>query len=327
MPPASNLVIADVGGSTLAAQLGIAVNAAQNSVDSGSLGLQSVNLATSLATYGPGGTAVPTGQFHDHRFDRPSDGRQRRQHDQTIGDLQQAIATATNNKVTLQLNSTGDGFQFVDQAGGAGQLKVAELGGKTAAGLHILGTGTTGPGGHSQIDSRLGTTITTTSTDTLSSLVDENQCRQCRRDGLDHQRRIDVQPQPPAAHVDEDWRRGTIYRRRRRPGAGLLDSDAGQDALLKVGSSASANTFIRTSSTNQFNSVFTGLDVDLNAVGTSPAQVSVVADTSKISGLVRRLSRITIASITQLGTLTELQHGDEQAGDAAGRRQRPAAVE
>ena len=40
----------DKSGSTLATQLGIAVNAPQNSVDSGSLSLQSVNLATSLAT-------------------------------------------------------------------------------------------------------------------------------------------------------------------------------------------------------------------------------------------------------------------------------------
>ena len=43
----------------------------------------------------------------------------------TVGDLQQAIATATSNKVTLQPNSTGDGFQLVDQRRGAGQLTVA----------------------------------------------------------------------------------------------------------------------------------------------------------------------------------------------------------
>ncbi|HEY2253984.1 MAG TPA: flagellar cap protein FliD N-terminal domain-containing protein, partial [Planctomycetaceae bacterium] len=165
-----NLSIADVAGSTLATQLGIAVNAAQNSVSSGSLSLQSVNLATSLATYGPNGTAIPLGQFRitdstGHQTTINFDSSIK-----TVGDLQQFIAAATSSKVTLQLNSTGDGFQLVDQAGGTGQLTVAELGETTATNLHILGTGTT-VSGHSQINSRLGTTITTTSTDTLSSLV------------------------------------------------------------------------------------------------------------------------------------------------------------
>src|SRR5207302_2778263 len=80
-------------------------------------------------------------------------------------------ATATAGKVTLQLNATGDGFDLVDQAGGAGQLTVGELGGHTAAGLRILGTGTTGPGGKSQIDSRVGTAITVAASDTLASLA------------------------------------------------------------------------------------------------------------------------------------------------------------
>src|SRR5262249_54855509 len=117
-----NLVIADVGGGTAAAQLGIAIDAAQNSVDSGPLGRQYVNLATSLATYGQGGTAVPAGLFTI----TDSTGQQSTVNVtssiKTIGDLQQAIAAATAGKVTLQLNATGDGFQLVDHAGGSGQL-------------------------------------------------------------------------------------------------------------------------------------------------------------------------------------------------------------
>ena len=60
---ADNLVIQDVGGSTLATQLGIATNSATSSVDSGNLNLQYVNDATSLSTYAPGGGAVPDGSF------------------------------------------------------------------------------------------------------------------------------------------------------------------------------------------------------------------------------------------------------------------------
>src|SRR5262249_36994197 len=59
----SNLIVTDAGSGTLAAQLGIAVNAAQNSVNSGSLALRYVNQATALSSYGPGGTAIPNGAF------------------------------------------------------------------------------------------------------------------------------------------------------------------------------------------------------------------------------------------------------------------------
>lgn len=60
---ASNLIIADVSSSTLATQLGIAVDAAQDSIDSGSLGLRYVNEATSLDTYAPDGGGVEAGSF------------------------------------------------------------------------------------------------------------------------------------------------------------------------------------------------------------------------------------------------------------------------
>jgi hypothetical protein len=54
---ANNLVIQDVGTSTLAAQLGIAIDAAQDSVDSGRLNLRYVNESTSLKTMLPTGAA------------------------------------------------------------------------------------------------------------------------------------------------------------------------------------------------------------------------------------------------------------------------------
>src|SRR5262249_56857135 len=129
-----NLVIADVGAGTAAAQLGIAVNAAQWSIDSGSLGLQYVNLATSLATYGSGGTAVPNGAFAITDSAGVQSTIVVNGSIQTIGDLKQAIETGTGGKGTLALNATGDGFDLVDQAGGSRQLHVTELGGKNPAG-------------------------------------------------------------------------------------------------------------------------------------------------------------------------------------------------
>jgi flagellar hook-associated protein 2 len=299
-----NLVIADVGAGTAAAQLGIAVNAAQSSIDSGSLGLQYVNLATSLATYGSGGTAVPTGAFSI----TDSAGAQStvvvNGSIQTIGDLKQAIETATGGKVTLALNASGDGFDLVDQAGGSGQLKVSELGGKTAAGLHILGTGTTGPGGHSQIDSRVGTQVTVANTDTLASLAAKINAANA---GVTATIVNDGTTFSPYRLLLTSTQTGAVGRFTVDDGGiglGLALQTQGQDALLKVGSSSSVNTFIRTSSTNHFDAVSPGLAVDLNTVGASPAQVNVVADTSKVAGLLQDFVTNYNGVVSQLGTLT-----------------------
>jgi flagellar hook-associated protein 2 len=299
-----NLVIADVGAGTAAAQLGIAVNAAQSSIDSGSLGLQYVNLATSLATYGPGETAVPNGAFAITDSAGVQSTIVVNSSIQTIGDLKQAIETAAGGKVKLALNATGDGFDLVDQAGGSGQLQVTELGGKTAAGLHILGTGTTGPGGTSQIDSRVGTQVTVANTDTLASLAAKINAANA---GVTATIINDGTTFSPNRLLLTSTQTGAVGRFTVDDGGlglGLALQTQGQDALLKVGSNSSVNTFIRTSSTNHFDSVAPGLAVDLNTVGESPAQVNVVADTSKIAGLLQDFVTNYNGVVSQLGTLT-----------------------
>ena len=301
---AGNLVIADVGPGTLAAQLGIAVNAAQTSVNSGALGLQTVNSATSLATYGPGESAVPAGAFSI----TDSRGAQStvvvNSSVQNVGDLQQAIATATGGKVTLQLNSTGDGFLLVDQAGGAGQLQVSELGGKTAAGLHILGTGTTGPGGKSQIDSRIGTTITTDATDTLATLEAKINAAGAGVTATIVNDGSSFSPNRLLLTSSQTGAQGRFTVDDGGLGLGLATLTVGQDALLKVGGNSTSNAFFRTSSTNHFDSVVPGVAVDLNAVGTGPAQVSVVPDNSKVADLVSTFITSYNNVLKQVGTFT-----------------------
>ncbi len=301
---AANLAIADVGSSTAAAQLGIAVNAAQNSIDSGSLNRQYINLGTSLATYGTGGAAVPAGAFTITDSTGHASTVNVSSSIQTIGQLQQAIATATNNGVTLQLNSTGDGFQLVDHAGGSGQLTVSDLGGKTAAALRVAGVGTAGPGGLSQINSRVGTQITVSATDTLASLAATINAAGAGVTASIINDGSTFSPNRLLLTSTQTGAIGSFTVDDGGLGLGFATQTKGQNALLKVGSSTSASTFIQTSTTNQFNSVFTGLDVDLNTVGTSPAQVSVVPDNSKVAGLVQSFVTSYNSVIQQAGTLT-----------------------
>lgn len=300
-----NLVIADVGAGTAAAQLGIAVNAPQNAVDSGALDLQYVNLATPLSTYGSGKKAIPTGAFvvtdstgHQSTVNVTSSI-------QNLGDLQQAIATATNSKVSLQLNSTGDGFELVDQAGGTGQLKVADLGGTTASALRIAGTGTTGSGGQSQIDSRIGTAITVAATDTLASLAAKINSAgngftaTIINDGSSFSpNRLELTANQTGAIGQFTVDDGGL-------GLGFSTQTKGQDALLKVGSNSSANPFFQSSSTNNFSAALPGLAVELNTVGITPAQVNVAADTSRIPGLLQAFVSNYNTVISQVATLTD----------------------
>ena len=284
---ASNLVIADVGGSTLASQLGIAVNGAQTSIDSGSLHLQYVNLGSSLATYGPGETAVPPGTFSITDSTGQQFSVNVTSSVQTIGDLQQLIATSTSNNVTLQLNSTGDGFQLVDQAGGSRQLAVSDLGGTAAAALKIAGTGTTGGDGKSQIESRAGTQITVAATDTLASLAAKINAAQSGVTATIVNDGSTFSPNRLQLTSSQSGVAGRFTVDDGGLGLGFSTQTQGQNALLKVGSSSSANPFFLTSGTNEFDTAIPDLNITLNTVGSSPAQVNVVSDTSQITNLVQ----------------------------------------
>jgi flagellar hook-associated protein 2 len=285
---ASNLIIADVGAGTLATQLGIAINAAQTAVNSGSLNLRYVGESASLATYAPGATAVRTGGFGivdslgKEHFVNLNDTHK------TIGDVIKAVNQATGGKVTAELNSTGDGFVLIDQAGGTSQLSTKEIGGgKSAADLRILGTGAAGGDGKSRIVSRLATVIDVAATDTLNSVRDKLNAAKA---GFS------------AAILDD----GTAFSPKRLlltssvagsagrflfddGGLGLstaLRSD-GADALLRVGANPET-AFLLSSSTNHFDSVVPGLDIDLLSVGDDPAFVDVVRDTGKVADMIKK---------------------------------------
>jgi flagellar hook-associated protein 2 len=58
---ASNLIIADVGGGSVAADLGLTVDAAQTSIDSGGLGVRRVGQQTLLSDFTADGEAVDAG--------------------------------------------------------------------------------------------------------------------------------------------------------------------------------------------------------------------------------------------------------------------------
>lgn len=137
---ANNLIVANADATNTADLLGIAINAAQSTVDGGSLDLQVVGPQTQLASLN-GGRGVTAGSFKvvDSKgtasiiiLNQPG------AEVTTVGGILDAI-NAGPADVTARINDTGDGILIVDQAAGSATLAVDELsGGTTAKDLHLL---------------------------------------------------------------------------------------------------------------------------------------------------------------------------------------------
>lgn len=283
---ASNLIIADVGGSTLASNLGIRVNAAQTSVNSGSLGLRHVNHTTSLSNYAPDGSGVDAGSF----LIVDSAGNQETvsisSNLKTLGEVIQRINASTTAQVRAELNQTGDGFVIIDEASGTGTLRIQEIAGKTASDLRILGSGSAGSSGAQEIQSRLQTKITVSETDTLSTLVTK----------------ITTESKDLVAGIIND---GSAFNANRlsltskNTGLGgrlLIDSgnldlgldviSAAQDAKLQVGSTP-ASSFLVAASDNVFKEIATGVSVTALTASTTVARVDVAKSSDSLKSALK----------------------------------------
>ncbi len=310
-----NLVIQDVGGSTLATQLGISVNAATSSVDSGALNLQYVNQATSLSTYGAGGTAIPNGNFTITNSAGKSATISVSSADKTLGDVIGLINSSGLN-VTAQLNSTGDGIVLIDNSGGSGALSVKDTnGGTTATDLHIAGTGTTNSNNQSQIDGRTATVINISSTYTLQNLVNA-----IGQSGIVSASIVNdgsaFNPFHLALTSNTNGAAGQFFVSETGGNLGFQTTTQASNALLRVGSGSSG--FIQTSSTNQFNNALPGINVTALAVGQNPDTATVTQDTSGILSSVQNFVTNYNSFISQAQTLTSFNTTTDTGGPLQG---------
>ena len=279
---ASNLIIADVATSTIAADLGIVIDDAVDSVDSDSLALRYVNEATSISKYAPDGGTVEQGliQITDSAgnvgiIDISSSVK-------TVGDVITRINANSSISVTAQLNDTGDGFVLVDNAAGAETLKVEEFGDtSTAADLRLLGDSVVGGDGKQRVTSRKVTQVEIDSTDTLEDLVTKLN----KAGGLVNASTFDD------GSSFNSTRLSLTAASSGKAGRMLID-DGGlglnfttiinaQDSLLQVGSNP-ATAFLITSSDNSYDNVVEGIDLDLVNIGTSPATIDISKNTKSI---------------------------------------------
>lgn len=274
--------IQDVSGN-LATSLHVNVLAAAGAAfkDSGDLNLRFIGENTRFDQLN-GGTGILRGKFRiTNSAGGAADIDLTSTTKQTIGDVLTAI-TAAGISVTARINDTGDGILLTDAAGGSGQLTVSELGGSTAAGLRLLGSGAT------TIDGAFRYEIAIDADDKLTDVV----------------QKLTGSGAPVTASVLNDGNPAAPYRLlvgSSRPGQlGRLVIDTGatslslstlsvaQDAVLEVGGVSGAGLLFA-SSTNTFTQALTGLTINALGVSGTPVTISVGRDTQGLVTVVGQL--------------------------------------
>jgi flagellar hook-associated protein 2 len=309
----SNLIIADVGGGSVAADLGLTVDVANTSVDSSSLGVRRVGLQTSLTDFTADGESVAAGSF----LITDSAGNQESiaisSSSTSIGDVLQRINAASIAQVTARLNETGDGFVIEDNAGGAGTLTIEEVGSTTAADLRILGTGVVGTGGNQGISAQDQAVITIEADDTLDTLVTKIKDANIGVSAGVFNDGSAFNPFRLSLTSGKSGTTGSFIIDDGNLDLGLTISTEAKDALLQVGSTP-ATSFLIGSSTNQFDNVASGVSVTTSEVGTSAANVDITRDHSKSRDAIKTLVSAYNSYINTTDQLTKFDADPKKRG-------------
>lgn len=279
---AGNLIIADVNGGTTAADLGIAIDDAVTEVASGSLGLRYVNEATSVSNYAPDGGGITAGSIEITDSAGNVGIISISSAVKNVGDVITRINANSSIQVTAELNETGDGFVLIDEAGGGGTLTVGEVdGGSTAADLRLTGEAVTGDDSKQRISSRFATVIEITEEDTIGDVVT----------------RINQAGSRVSASLVDDGSsfnptRLSLVSSTSGRGGKLVIDDGGlnlgfgtiaqaKDAILQLGDDPTSS-FLISSSTNRFEDVVTGIDVEILQGGSDVIDIDIQPNTTVI---------------------------------------------
>jgi flagellar hook-associated protein 2 len=273
----SNLIVANGDATNTATKLGLAVNVAATTVNSGTLNRQVVSRNTLLSSYN-GGQGVAKGTFTITN----SQGTAAAVNltslaPKTIGDVIDAINALAIN-VEASINDAGDGIVLTDTAGGAGTLTVADSGtGRAAADLHLRGSGDP-----TTIDGSTTYTITLGANDSLDDLVE-------KINDLKGGASASVFADPSGSlryHLSllsgVTGKAGELLIDGSDLGLSFRDVTAAQDALLQVGGDANVGVLV-SSAANKFTDVVPGLDVTLAGASTDPVTVTVAATGDEVA--------------------------------------------
>ena len=310
----SNLTVADVGGGTTAADLNIDGDVAATTIQSGDQHRAYINENSSLAglNYGAG---IGEGQF---RIIDKAGGSTvinfTKAGYKTVGDLLLSINAGSAN-VTASINATGDGILITDNSGGAGTLSIADIAnGKAAADLRIAGTGTP------TIDGAFVDKVEIDADDTLNDVVSK----------------IGASGAPLTASVfnvggtagfklllsaKKSGEGGRLLVDSGATSLGLTQSQQGLDAVVQLSQGDSA-PIVFASATNSFQSIVTGLNIDVTSASSSAITVTIDQSSNElvdaVTAFVKNFNTLsdTLKSQTKFDTTTNqsaILQGDQTA--------------
>jgi len=277
-----NLIIADVTGDA-AAKLGITVDEAAGSIDSGNLQLQYISGATLLSDMRQG-QGIRLGKITVTDGLGASVTIDLAQNDvKTLEDVMRKFELSGTN-VRARINDTGDGLLLYDVSEGEGlaPIRVAEKGGNTAADLRILGTAELAEDGKYYIDGSYEFTLAVGGGDDLEDIVAYvNQANLGVRASLVNDG-SGSNPYRLSFTSEISGRTGTVYLDAGQTSLTVTDLAQARDAIVFLGAGSEENSLMITSSTNTIKDSIKGVTLDLKGTGTDPVTLSVSEDLDAI---------------------------------------------
>jgi flagellar hook-associated protein 2 len=272
-----NLVIADNPASTLAEDLGIAVDAAVSQVKTGDLDRHYISRATSLEDLNQG-QGIYKGRIRltDANGDTATGDFSELE---TVGDVVDAL-NASGLAIHARINDTGDGILVVNTEG-TGTITIEdEDGGTTAEDLNLLGSAGSG----SSIDGTFERVVSVDGNDTLKDLVYE-----IGMSGAPVQASIlndgsGVNPYHLTIASQQSGRDGMLVIDTDIAGLDFSDMSKAQNSLLLYGATQSGvSPVLLSSEDNRFDDAVPGLSLTANAANPGETvTVNVNRDTESV---------------------------------------------
>ncbi|MFV1965560.1 MAG: flagellar filament capping protein FliD, partial [Pirellulaceae bacterium] len=310
-----NLIVANGDATNTADALGIAVNDAVDSINSGSLNRQTFDEQMTLDSLNQG-QGIARGSF----LITDSQGQVGAVNltvsgAETVGDVLELI-NGLSIGVDARINETGDGILLVDTAGGSGTLNVDEAGsGTTATDLKIAGLATTVDlnGTPTQvIDGATSIRITLDADDTLRDLVSKINESDAGISASLFNSGYGSAPFRLSLVSQSTGTEGAMQFDASQLGLNFQEIVAAQDAVLMLGSAdAPIAGVLASSSSNNFEGLIEGVSVSINGTSTSDVTITVESTdegvTSQIDLFVEQYNNVR-AKIDDLTFFDEIEN-------------------
>lgn len=282
----SNLVVANADATNTADALGLTVDSAQDSVDGGSLHLQTVHENVKLDSLN-GGDGVHMGSILiTDTKGKVSGVNLGTAEAETVGDVIDLI-NGTGLAVEAGINDTGDGIALVDAGNGGGTLKVEEAGnGSTAADLNLAGEASTVEidGTPTQvIDGAMTEQISVDADDTLQDVVDKVNELDAGVTAGKLQAGTDETPYHLVLTSDVSGADGEMMLDTSQLGVEFQQIARARDAMLQIGAADLPGAgILASSSDNEFSNVLDGVELTVGGRADAPVTISVDSSDKKL---------------------------------------------